>query len=229
MKEDQSKTSYSVFFIVFVLASLLFLQFVHLDFSLAIPEYNRKIVLIYNEPVISNEPVKKTELVLTERLDTLSFKDKLEISVVDTNVVDQSIERVETYNVDSLYYSNLMDEYRQNRKTRKQKPVIRYYTKPNDGETIYGLRQFGYYIHKRESPTSLDLYSSNAISFGDSVNIEDIELIAYYLISNGLNLQEISRSRYSWKYNAIEIGTDTTILDLSNIQIEELRNALDGL
>ena len=59
--------------------------------------------------------------------------------------------------------------------------------------------------------------------YGANVAVEDIQIVAYMLLSSGLPLKSIEPSSYSWKANAIEIGTDPDILDDDNLTESDIR------
>lgn len=101
--------------------------------------------------------------------------------------------------------------------------VIRYYRHDQDGDKVYSLKEMGYYIHEKEA-TETEGLGSNVMYYGENVTVEDIQIIAYTLLSNGLPLKSIEPSSYSWKANAIEIGTDPDILESSNLTNEDIKN-----
>ncbi|WP_424962366.1 hypothetical protein [Ekhidna sp.] len=101
--------------------------------------------------------------------------------------------------------------------------VIRYYRHDQDGDKVYSLKELGYYIHEKEA-TETEGLGSNVMYYGANVTVEDIQIVAYMLLSNGLPLKSIEPSSYSWKANAIEIGTDPDILDDGNLTESDVRN-----
>lgn len=122
---------------------------------------------------------------------------------------------------DETYFKNLSESYQAKRTNDKRSRssrtdlVIRYYKKQKDGDEVYKLRDLGFYIHERPAEQDFDDYASNAIFYGDSVKKEDLMMIAYQLIDNGLKLQSITLSKFhdTWKAHSVEIGTDTTALN----------------
>jgi murein L,D-transpeptidase YcbB/YkuD len=103
--------------------------------------------------------------------------------------------------------------------------VIRYYVKEDDGDAIFSLRQFGYYIHERPTSERFNMLPSNALYYGSQVNVEDIKMVAYSLMSQGVVFKTIEPSQFSddWKANSIEIGADDTILEEPVISLAQLR------
>lgn len=101
--------------------------------------------------------------------------------------------------------------------------VIRYYRHDQDGDKVYSLKELGYYIHEKEA-TETEGLGSNVMYYGANVAVEDIQIVAYMLLSRGLPLKSIKPSSYSWKANAIEIGTDPDILHARNLTEEDVRN-----
>jgi hypothetical protein len=103
--------------------------------------------------------------------------------------------------------------------------VIRYYVKEEDGDAVFSLREFGYYIHERPTSERFNMLPSNALYYGNQVNVEDIKMVAYSLMSRGVTLKVIEPSQFSddWKANSIEIGADDTILEEPNLSLAQLR------
>ncbi len=103
--------------------------------------------------------------------------------------------------------------------------VIRYYRHPPDGNSPYALEELGYYIHERPISEGLENYQSNAIFYGDSVRLEDIQIVAYTLLKEGLPIKVIRPSKFSnsWKSKSIEIGTDTTLFELPTLTEDEIK------
>ncbi len=103
--------------------------------------------------------------------------------------------------------------------------IIRYYTHSPDGQKVYSLRKLGFYIHERPVDDPLDDYESNAIFYGDEVSKEDLQLVIYTLLKQGLPIKHISPSQFhdSWKSSSIEIGTDTTANDKSIITFSQVQ------
>ncbi|MDH5609670.1 MAG: hypothetical protein OEY56_09320 [Cyclobacteriaceae bacterium] len=106
--------------------------------------------------------------------------------------------------------------------------VIRYYFHEGDNEKVYSLKKLGFYLHQRPVEKDLLTYESNSLYYGDNISIEDIQLIAYTLVTNGLPLKQIIPSKYhdSWKSNSIEIGTDTALTQQDVLTTQQIRNFL---
>ena len=94
--------------------------------------------------------------------------------------------------------------------------VIRYYKHDQDGDRVYSLRDLGYYIHEKEASETAGL-GSNVMYYGEDVSTEDIQIVAYTLLANGLPLKAIVPTQFSWKSNSIEIGTDTLLINSVNL------------
>lgn len=97
--------------------------------------------------------------------------------------------------------------------------VIRYYRHDKDEEKVYSLKNLGYYIHEKEATETAGL-GSNVIYYGEDVNLKDIQIVALTLLEKGIPLKSIQRSRYDWKSNSIEIGTDPLLSDKSAITLD---------
>ena len=104
--------------------------------------------------------------------------------------------------------------------------IIRYYKHPPDGDKVYALRDLGFYIHERPVEQDLTSYESNSIYYGDSVKRNDLMIVAYTLLSQGMPIKNIAKSIFhdGWKATAIEIGTDTAAIDQEVLSIDEIRN-----
>jgi hypothetical protein len=100
--------------------------------------------------------------------------------------------------------------------------VIRYYRHDQDEDKVYSLKELGYYIHEKEAIETTGL-GSNVMYYGDDVKLEDIQIVAYSLLSKGLPIKSIEPTRFAWKSNAIEIGTNPELEDASNLSNEDIR------
>tara|TARA_Y100001972_G_scaffold129060_1_gene193851 strand:+ start:4771 stop:5430 length:660 start_codon:yes stop_codon:yes gene_type:complete len=103
--------------------------------------------------------------------------------------------------------------------------IIRYYKHPPDGNSVYTLKDLGFYIHERPVDNEMTDYESNSIFYGDSVKKEDLLIVAYTLLSEGLPIKSIKPSLYhdGWKYNSIEIGADSTVIEKEVLTLEQLK------
>ncbi len=133
---------------------------------------------------------------------------------------------------DEEYFRQLQNEYLKEA-TRELAPgrlrtdmVIRYYKHPVDGRGIYKLRGLKYYIHERNVNDSiLSKMPSNALFYGDNIKDEDIKIVAYTLMENGIPIKSIEPSEYGrdWKKNSIEIGSDSSLLDAKALTLGQVR------
>lgn len=103
--------------------------------------------------------------------------------------------------------------------------IIRYYKHPPDGNSVYKLKDLGFYIHERPVDKEMTDYESNSIYYGDSVKQEDLLIVAYTLIKQGMPIKSIKPSLYhdGWKYNAIEIGADSTVIEKDALTLDQLQ------
>jgi len=100
--------------------------------------------------------------------------------------------------------------------------VVRYYRQKKDLSKVYKLAEMFYYIHEKEVAETAG-FGSNVIYYGDDVPTEDIQLVAFTLLEEGIPLKSIKRTKFEWKAKAIEIGTDTTLINKPNISIQEIQ------
>lgn len=103
--------------------------------------------------------------------------------------------------------------------------VIRYYEKEKDGDKIFRLRALGFYVHERPTSEKFDQYASNAIYYGDKVALEDIKMVAYTLMRQGVDIKTIEPSQFfsDWKAHSIEIGADDTMQDAPSLTLGDIR------
>lgn len=99
--------------------------------------------------------------------------------------------------------------------------VIRYYRHDQDGDKVYSLKELGYYIHEKEANETAGL-GSNVLYYGYNVNIEDIKIVALTLLEKGLPLKSLEPTRFDWKSNSIEIGTDPDLVDSGNLSTSQV-------
>mgnify|MGYP000076595904 CR=1 FL=1 len=224
MKQNRTYNFRALYYIIFVcvaLSSLFLLKKVlHLNHTKIVKSYKP-----YKVPrrVVSKLPNKEVDI------DTGSFaalKKKMEVA---DHEIESNVERGEI--ADSAFYAIKMNQYldrigvSNNNKVSRSDLVIRYYKKGADEKKVYALRDLGFYIHERNSDDKLDAQGSNIIHYGDSAKREDILMVAYVLINNGLKIREISESKFhdAWKAQSIEIGADTTIQHKDVISLSQLR------
>ncbi len=101
--------------------------------------------------------------------------------------------------------------------------VVRYYGHKKDSSKVYSLNELGYYIHIKKAKETKEL-GSNVLLYGKNVKIEDIKIIAFTLIKNGLPLKKIQPTQFNWKLNSLEIGTDKLLLDKKIITFQDIQN-----
>ena len=100
---------------------------------------------------------------------------------------------------------------------------IRYYRHNKDGIGVYKLEEMGYYMHQKPATETVGL-GSNVIYYGDEVPLEDIQIVALTLLKEGIPLKSIQNTKFEWKSSAIEIGTDTALIDEPDITLEEIKS-----
>lgn len=101
--------------------------------------------------------------------------------------------------------------------------VIRYYRHDQDEDKVYSLKELGYYIHEKEAVETAGL-GSNVLYYGNDVKLEDIQIVAYTLISKGLPIKSIKPTQFDWKSNAIEIGTNPELGDIPNLTDDDVKS-----
>lgn len=145
----------------------------------------------------------------------------------------QQFEKIMDNDAETLvaFFQRLEKDYSE--KLRKELPAgksrtditIRYYKHAPDGKSAYALQKLGYYIHERPVDPSYEKFQSNAIYYGDSVGLMDVQMVAYTLLKQGLPLKVITKSRFgdNWKARSIEVGADSTVLSNRTLTLEDIQ------
>lgn len=100
--------------------------------------------------------------------------------------------------------------------------VIRYYKREKDGNHVYKLKDFGYYIHERKAIETKDI-GTNVLIYGNKVDVRDIRIVAYILIKNGVPIRTILKSKYQWKLHALEVGANPSLDHRNIMTLDEVR------
>jgi len=146
-----------------------------------------------------------------------------------------SADKLDTSVSDSKYFQLLKENYIQD--IIKEIPsgksrtdlVVRYYKRKGDGKDgIYELNEMRYYIHEREVTDNSMVLANNSIFYGDNIKKEDIQIVAYTLLTNGIPIKSIKPSKYSsdWKSNSIEIASDASLSDKNVLTLTDVRTLL---
>ena len=131
---------------------------------------------------------------------------------------------------DSIFFDYLLDNYK-NGKINKLGPnelrsdvLIQYYNRKENTKQSTTLTQLGFKIHNKYTNNSKEV--ANILRFGEDVVLEDIQLVAYILLKQGVPLKQIVPSSYQsdWKPYAIEIGVDPLIDERPVLTYRKIRN-----
>ncbi len=161
------------------------------------------------------EETQDTYPTITTNEETKNIEKSLKISNIDLSDGDHFEQLKQTYlpqHTSELTKGQLRSDI-----------VIRYYKHNPDGDKVYKLKQLKYYIHERDSEY-VDA-ASNAIYYGENVNVEDIRIVVYTLIKNGIPIKGMRPSKYgkAWKSNSIEIGTDPLLFNENVLTLAAVR------
>ena len=111
---------------------------------------------------------------------------------------------------------------------QKQAPLIEYFPKNVDGETVTkALKEGGFGFTRIGAKNDL---ATNAVWVGDSVTVKDIQFVALTLIRAGVQLRAIRRFRENGatsKAHLVEIGSDPAILDMPVLTVADVLNMKD--
>lgn len=89
--------------------------------------------------------------------------------------------------------------------------VVRYYKRTNDDPIISSIiKEMGFYLNVRPLVSDNGMHKVNVIYYGDSVKVEEVELLSYQLLKSDNEFKNILNFKlpkdYKWKINAIELG-----------------------
>lgn len=203
--------------------------------SFAKPEYTEEVPYKKESEEDKNLLANPTSLVETESLnadDEESFQTEQEESSGNDTPIEESssFEQTQLENNGSVSasFSDLKNVYLAPKIASlppgqlREDVVIRYYRHEQDGDKVYTLKGLGYYIHEKEANETAGL-GSNVIYYGNDVNQEDIQLVAYSLLESGLPIKAILPTQFSWKSNSLEIGTDTLLVENSTLSQTDIQ------
>ena len=183
----------------------------------------------------SEKPLDKntSDAANKDKSDSLSTTNRQEknVEIKEKPISDNAERETDKKITDEHYFSKLMKNYESAVVQKLERPearhdiVVRYYVKPKDGKKVFALRKYGFYIHQRPSDKVFSQSETNTLYYGDEVRNEDIQLVAYILMNEGVMLKQIVRSSLhdDWKSNSIEIGTDSLVSSLPTLGLGDLR------
>jgi len=174
---------------------------------------------------------KKSKKTITEKAQERDAVVDSSTSSTFDKVIIESRPEVTESSMDAWYQSLLKDYTSGDENiSNYHGVVIRYYRKPIDMDKVDSLKSIGFYIHERPTKRELTSFYTNTIYYGDSVRREDILVVAYQLRMAGIKLQAIEHSRFgdNWKSHSIELGTDTTVLDMPELTLDTIRYIVEN-
>ncbi|MCP4459389.1 MAG: hypothetical protein GY816_15410, partial [Cytophagales bacterium] len=173
------------------------------------------------------EPLK-TQVVKAEAVETPEETTPLKTQVEEPDVVAE--EPVKIVDSDSeSYFTEMIRDYKENvlaKRKYRNDVVIRYYKHESDMDKALVLVDYGFYLHER--PVDKARYkstNSNVLYYGQEFPENDLKLIAYLLIKNGIPIKRLRpfKNYDGWKSKSLEIGGNPAlrnqqILTYSQIQ-----------
>ncbi len=226
------KINYNNKLFFYLVLSIGFIMTLQLVDSLVISKVEKKIsdkeiknveeYLSFKEYNIENPESDFTDDPIQDNFDNTEESDFESVEVENEPEVNY-LQKDEINN----FFNVLMDGYHRNysnygKYENRDDLIIRYYPKEKDGQIVYNLSKFNIYVHERPSGDVYYKYGSNAMYFGDSVKSQDIKIVAFYLIQNGIELKTIKKTKYKWKARSIEIATDTSLINEPSISLRDL-------
>lgn len=184
----------------------------------------------YPKVELVDKDMKSDKAVLDEKREPIKEKTELN-GLADTSSVEVNKKQEESFATPNAYptledlkknYLSIKNAGLQEGRSRED-VVIRYYKHEKDENKVYALKKLRYYLHEKPAIETKGL-GSNVLYYGNEVKLEDIQVVAYVLLENGIPLKSIERSKYDWKSNAIEIGTDPELIGTENITKDKIRN-----
>jgi len=190
---------------------------------------NQKKTAAEHEPAITKEEVNKGDVHFEGVAEEETDKEVVKEAPAE---VSHEPEQIEEEGETKDFFDQLMSGYKEEVLSKlpahkaRTDVTLRYYHHAPDGNSAYALEKLGFYIHERPVDEEYADFQSNAIYIGDSVSTEDVQIVGYTLLQHGLPIKVITSSKFadSWKSHSIEIGTDTTLVDLPTLTLENIRN-----
>jgi hypothetical protein len=110
-------------------------------------------------------------------------------------------------------------------RTRRENVTVQYFPKDVDVAIVkQALRELGFML--KTGSTQFPKIPTNAIFFGDGVNLDDVKLVAYTLIRAGVEIKVIQPFHNSrGRSNLIQVGSLRDAVDERPLRIEEIRKA----
>ncbi len=211
------------------------------------PKYTKETLVAFNEPIYL--PTKSSlpdTLLIKEKKEQEKREEVKEVIDIPKTALDETTvlmtlkkeKKTETVKqkkismtpADSIFFDYLLDNYK-NGKIKKLRPnqlrsdvLIQYYNRKEDAKQSITLTQLGFEIHNKYTNNSKDV--ANIIRFGEDVVLEDIQLVAYVLLKQGIPLKQMVPSSYhsDWKPYAIEIGINPLIEEQPILTYKKVRN-----
>ena len=212
--------------------------------SMGDPQPSKETLVAYNEPIyLPTNPIRYDTLVIKEKkeegkgkkvIDTLNVAFK-EIPLPMTPIEHRRTKQPKKQKIlmtpaDSIFFDYLFDNYK-NTKINNLRPnqlrsdvLVQYYNRKDKVKQPMTLTQLGFKVHNKYTNNSKEV--ANVLRFGEDVSLEDIQIVAYVLLSQGIPLRQIVPSSYhsDWKPHAIEIGVDALIEKFPVLTFKKIRN-----
>ena len=212
--------------------------------SMGDPQPSKETLVAYNEPIyLPTNPIRYDTLVIKEKkeegkgkkvIDTLNVAFK-EIPLPMTPIEHRRTKQPKKQKIlmtpaDSIFFDYLFDNYK-NTKINNLRPnqlrsdvLVQYYNRKDKVKQPMTLTQLGFKVHNKYTNNSKEV--ANVLRFGEDVLLEDIQIVAYVLLSQGIPLRQIVPSSYhsDWKPYAIEIGVDALIEKFPVLTFKKIRN-----
>ena len=212
--------------------------------SMGDPQPSKETLVAYNEPIyLPTNPIRYDTLVIKEKkeegkgkkvIDTLNVAFK-EIPLPMTPIEHRRTKQPKKQKIlmtpaDSIFFDYLFDNYK-NTKINNLRPnqlrsdvLVQYYNRKDKVKQPMTLTQLGFKVHNKYTNNSKEV--ANVLRFGEDVSLEDIQIVAYVLLSQGIPLRQIVPSSYhsDWKPYAIEIGVDALIEKFPVLTFKKIRN-----
>jgi len=135
---------------------------------------------------------------------------------------------------DTAYFEKLVENYKNkvlSQTEYRNDVVVRYYKHLRDSGRAEVLVPYGFYLHVRPVDSSGYVTNiCNMINYGQDFPVQDIKLIAYLLLENGMPIKRVVPFKYfdGWKHKSIEIWADPSLENAPPLSLEELRSLESG-
>jgi len=183
-------------------------------------------------PVVKNKIKEDSEDTLPVKVAVEEPKVEIEkpkVEIEKPKIIVEKPKRDLASEADESYFLDMIEDYKANVLTERKyrnDVVVRYYRHESDGDKAGLLVDFGFYLHVR--PVNKERYktvSSNVIYYGHEFPEQDLKLIAYLLVKNGIPIKRLQpfKDYDGWKKKSLEIGGNAKLMNKPTLTFSQIQ------